>query len=229
MRVPLHGPAYSKAAGILAVVLTATMITGCDSLINPPATPGPETMVSFSLEGTTDDGILRAFRKATQAYLLFTRPDSVQRDTLLRIFPHDGLARVRLVLDTRERVNALGVYGQLRAGSHPLFESFRVIRVELGKPTSVQMPVSPIPAHLVADRVQFVMTVGDTVHLSSAVLFATGDTIPGLAGVWSSGNAQIVAVTPGGISLGRGAGEAFLHVGYGELRDSVGVRVLANR
>jgi hypothetical protein len=214
------------AVGLLAAVVTAS----CDKLLTDPAPALPEVIVSFNVDGATLGGAAQAFDKVNRAYLLFVRPDSAQRDTLVRVTHVNGAARVRLILKSKERVHALGVYAQLRRGEAPLFQGSKVIRIEVGKPTSAQIPILPVPFRLRADRHALTLpAVGDTAHLSSAVLFATGDTIHGLAGTWSSDNADIVFVTQAGLAVGRNQGQTVLRARYGELSDSVVARVLGGR
>ena len=167
----------------LCGLASAIALASCDDLLTDPAPAQPEVVVSFSVEGAAIGGAAQAFDKVNRAYLLFVRPDSAQRDTIIRVTHVNGLARARLILNTKERVNALGVYAQLRRGEAPLFQGSRIIRIELGKPTSAEIPISPVPAYLRADRnVLTLAAVGDTARLSTAVLFATGDTISGVAG-----------------------------------------------
>ena len=108
------------------VLLAATFIASCDALLTDPAPAQPEVTVSFQVDGVTIGGAAEAFDKANWAYLLFTRPDSTQRDTLVRVSHVDGVARARLVIKSKERVDALGVYAQLLRGLNPLFHGARV-------------------------------------------------------------------------------------------------------
>lgn len=208
-------------------LLGAIFMASCDELLTDPAPALPEVIVSFQVDGATIGGAAQAFDKANLAYLLFTRPDSAQRDTLVWITHVDGVARARLIIKSNERVSALGVYAQLRRGLAPLFHGSRVIRIEVGKPTSAEIPILPVPTYVRADRqALFLPVVGDTARLSSAVLFATGDTIHGLAGTWSSDNAEIVLVTQAGLAVGLSQGQTILRTRYGELSDSVVAHVL---
>lgn len=208
-----------------AVLFLFPLLFACDLLMAPPAEETPETTIAFSLEELPLGRSGLAFDKADRVYLLFSRPDSVQRDTIVPLSRSDGLARARLVLDPRERVDALGVYAQLMAGPAGLFEGFKIVRVVLGEPTTAQIPLAPIPAHLVADRHLLAMTVGDTIRLSAALLFATGDTISRGSGQWLSDNGQVAAVSAAGLAWARAPGATLLRVGFQELRDSVLVQV----
>ncbi len=204
-------------------------LTGCDALLTEPAPAGPEVAVSFQVDAS-GDGVSRAFSRINRAYLQFIRPDSARRDTLVRVVDVDGVKRVRLRLDTRERVRALGVAAELRFNDKALFKGVRVIRIQIGAPTSAEIPLSPIPAFVRAgERTIRFQHVGDTARLSAAVLFATGDTIPGAPVQWTSANPEVVFVTPAGLAAARQPGETELFVAHGALRDTVLARVAGNR
>jgi hypothetical protein len=215
---------------ISALAVLVFGVTACDALLTDPAPASPDIDMSFAIEGATSDGVVAAFDRVNRVYLRFTRPDSVQRDTIIRFTHTDGVAKVRLVLDTKERVAALGIFAELRVNTTPLFQGARVIRVENGTATSAEITLAPVPAHLRADRNALVFeNVGDTVRLASAVLFASGDTIPDAAGSWVSEDATIVQVTPAGLAIARHVGETRLLVRFGSLTDTVPARVLKER
>lgn len=212
----------------LAVALCAAVASaGCDALLTEPAPAPPEVSVSFALQAADGPGVGAAFAKVDRVFLRFVRPDSASRDTVIRLSPRDGTARVRLVLDTRERISALGVFAALAKGGDPLFEGSRVVRVQVGQPTSAEIPLTPVAARVRASRPAIQLTVGDTLRLSSSVTFATGDTIAGLTGVWASENPLVVFVTPGGLAAARQTGDTRLVVRYRDLADTVLARVRA--
>lgn len=218
-----------RAASVLSLA-AAGAVAGCDTLLTEPAPGAAEVRVSFAVEGVDAGGTAAAFEKADRVFLRFTRPDSVQRDTVVRIAPREGVARARLVLDTKERVKALGVYAQLRRGQAPLFEGARVIRVEVGEPTSAEIALTPVPFALRADRDQVTFQQpGDTVHLASALLYATGDVLAARAGTWASTAPDVVFVTQSGIAAARKKGQALLVVSHGTLADTVAARVEGGR
>lgn len=218
----------APACGLLLALALAS--TGCDALLTAPAPAVSEIAVSFLVDGPAERGVTRAFDKVDRVYLLFVRPDSAQRDTILRLTPSDGVARVRLVLHSDERVQALGIFAQLRSGQASLFQGQRVIRVESGTPTSTEITLSAIAAALRADRrLVSLATVGDTTRLSATAHFATGDTLATGVGTWVSEDPSIVLVTPAGLVAGRAVGETHLVVRYQGLADTILARVVAGR
>lgn len=218
----------ARTGGLL--ILAAVAASGCDALLTEPAPALPEVEVSFAIEGAATDGIAQAFDKVNRVYLLFVRPDSAKRDTIIRVTPREGVAKVRLVLETNERVHALGVYAQLLAGQAPLFEGQRVIRVQIGTPTSAEIQLSAIPSSLRADRPSLSLPmVGDTTRISATLRFASGDTLAAGVGTWTSQNPDIVFVTGGGLAVGRAVGVTQLIVRFQELADTVQARVVSGR
>ena len=213
-----------------AITFVATTSSACEALLTDPAPATPDVDVSFTLEGEAAGGMAEAFDRVDRVYLVFTRADSAQRDTVIRVTNEDGVARVRLKLDTKERIPALGVYAELRVNTAALFKGSSVIRVQLGETTSAEIALSPIGAFVQPDRQLLTLqSVGDTIRLSSAVLFASRDTIPGLSGMWAAEDASIIAVTPAGLTLARHVGQTRLLLRYGTLTDTINARVLRER
>ena len=201
---------------IWAITFVATTVSACKALLTDPAPTTPDVEVSFTFEGESRGGVAEAFDRVNRVYLLFTRADSAQRDTVIRVTNEDGVVRVRLKLDTKERIPALGVFAELRANTAALFKGSRVIRIELGAPTSVEIALSPIGAFVQPDR-------------QLLTLQSVGDTIPGLSGRWAAADASIVAVTPAGLALAGHVGQTRLLLRYGTLTDTINARVLRER
>lgn len=228
VRLPVRPGRLAVGAWLVGTVVAFG--SACESLLVDPAPATPEVLVSLTVEGAASGGVTQAFDRVNRALLRFTRPDSASRDTVIRVTNENGVARARLILDTKERVSALGVYAELRANTVPLFAGARIIRVESGTATSVEIGISPVPASIRADRQALqLQQVGDTARLSSAVLFASNDTISGLAGEWFSENPAIVFVTPAGLAVAREVGETRLLVRYQSLADTVSARVVSGR
>ncbi len=219
-------PGAATAWTLAAACLSLAALAGCDALLVSPAPAAPDLSVSFALAGASADGTAAAFAKADRVWLRFIRADSATRDTIIRTRPRGATVRVRLALDTRERVKGLGVQAELRLGGRALFAGHAIVAVEPGKPVSATIPIAPVAAALRVDRdVPTFEALGDTIRLASAVLFATGDTIPGVAASWSSEADSIVQVTRAGLAIARGDGRTRLLARYGPLADSVAVRV----
>ena len=218
-------PRY-RVVRLVAVLVACSGVAGCESLLVEPAERAADASVSFSLAVETG-GAAEAFARVDRVYLRFASGDTVRRDTVLHVVQEDAGIRVRLALHTDEQVPALGIYAELRAGDATLFKGAKIVRVEPGVPVLAEVPLLPVPAILTASVSELSLPlVGDTVRLSSAVLFASGDTIPGLAGEWSSENPLIAIVSPSGLVLARAVGQTKLFVRYEGFEKVVPVGVL---
>ena len=156
----------------------ATTLSACEALITDPAPATPDLTVQFQIVGTTIGGTAEAFAKVNRLSLRFLRADSTSRDTVLAVRATDGRIRTGIVLETQERIAALGIIAELRVGPGPLFTGGRVVQVDPGVPTTAQIPLQPVPARVLASTQTLTLVgLGQTAQLGSAVLYATPDTI----------------------------------------------------
>jgi uncharacterized protein YjdB len=218
------------------VPIALLVAAGCDVLLTDPA-PAPELTLAFApvaaapdaaatTSSAPDAGTTRAFGRIDRVRLRLVRPDSVARDTVVRVSVVDGTVRARLVLQSRERVPALGIFAELRAGDQPLFTGGAIKQIRLGEPLSVRMEMSPIPVALLVPATGVTLTaLGDSVRLPAAAVFATGDTILGASVTWTSANPGVVEAR-GAFGLARGQGETQLTARVATLTARLTARVV---
>lgn len=192
-----------------------------------PAPATPELTVAFQISGPVIGGTPQAFAKVNRLALRFVRADQSTRDTLLFVRPQDGRLRAGIALETEERIAALGIQAELRFGPLPLFTGGSIVPIDPGAPTTAQIQLQPVPARVLANLQTLDLTLQQTAQLSSAVLYATTDTIEGLTGLWSSDDPAVALVSPAGLVLAQGRGSTNLVVGFaaGLLADTVRVTV----
>jgi alpha-tubulin suppressor-like RCC1 family protein len=83
--------------------------------------------------------------------------------------------------------------------------------LQSGGAAEVRLTPAPVPAGVrLPASLPRMSSLGDTLHLQAVVVFATGDTIPGLEVGWSTPDTAVVAVTPQGRVIARAEGEARL-------------------
>jgi hypothetical protein len=208
--------ALAAAAGI--------SLAACDALMTDPAPATPELTLAFQIIGAPMGGTDEAFAKVNRVFLRFLRADDTSRDTVLFARPTDGRLRTGLVLETQERISALGVVAQLRFGTLTLFQGSGVVQIDPGVPTTANIPLTPVPGSVLASQQAITLQLqppGVSAQLTSAVLYATTDTIDGLAGGWTSTDPTIVAVSPAGLAVAQGRGTTDLIVAFAGLADTV--------
>lgn len=211
---------------MLAVLLGPALLSACDLLLTEPAPPSAEVRVSFQIGATPLGGNAAAFSRVRRASLRFVRQDSSFRDTVVAVVPFQGVARAAVALQAGERIEALGIQAQLGFGTTALFEGGTVVQIVPGQPTTAPIVLLPVPARVQADRPNFLFSgIGATAQFQSAVLYASGDTITGLQGVWTSDDPAVVSVAPTGLALATGVGTTLLEVRLGALADTVQVGV----
>lgn len=213
-----------RARRLGAALLGALAVAGCDLLMTDPAPPPATVEVSFQIvpEPEVVGGPATAFSKIRRVLLRFARPDDTTRDTILAVTPVDGRIRLPVALPVPDRIDALGIEASLGVGTEALFEGFTVVDIVPGEPTRVNVDIVPVPRRVAPDRPALAIpNVGDVVPLSSAVLFATGDTITGLSGSWLSENPQVIDVTPDGVATAFSLGQTRLEVRYGILAETI--------
>lgn len=206
----------------VASLATLAGLTGCDLLLTDPAAPPMTVEVSFQVVGAPLGGPAEAFAKVRRATLRLARSDDTVRDTVFSVTPVGGLIRVPVALDVAERVDALGIAASLGTLTTTLFQGGTVVRIEPGEPISAVVPVEPVPAAVVGPApMVLIPNLRDPVQISSAVLFASGDTITGLEGTWVSENPQIISITPDGTATAFGFGQTRLAVSYDLFADTI--------
>ncbi|CAN5670665.1 hypothetical protein BH23GEM7_BH23GEM7_12090 [soil metagenome] len=103
-------------------------------------------------------------------------------------------------------------------------------RVELQRGGITRVEVAPraiADAVLLSAPLAPIGALGDTVQLCGVVLFATGDTIPGLVPVWRTLDPGIAEISPDGRLIARAEGEARIVGEYQQSIDTVWVMVRA--
>jgi hypothetical protein len=204
----------------LLVAGSAAALSACEALITDPAPPTTEVTLQFQTL-IPIGGTATAFSKVSTLHLRFVRADESSRDTVLFVRPLEGRLRAGISLETDERISALGVQAQLAAGPLPLFSGAAIVPIDPGAPTTAQIPLQPIPARVLASQQTLTLAPLETALLSSAVLYATSDSIEGLAGAWVSLDPTVVTVSPDGIALGQNRGTTELVVTFANLSDTV--------
>ena len=212
----------------MALVLS----TAGDELFVDPAPALAPMSLAIALDsddGSASSGPFEAFKKADRVWIRLTRVTTgPQFDTIVRLSRSETSARVQLAVSADQGRGPIQIATQVRLRELALFEGATVAALEVGTPQRVEVTLTAIPAALsVPDSVRTLTAIGDSARLSATVLFATGDTIPGLPVTWLSDNPAVAAITSESWVVARGEGEAHLAARHGSFVGTLPVRVEA--
>lgn len=196
-------------------------IVGCDVMSVESGAAPLDVSIQFQVDPTSPE-LAATIAAADRVWLSIETPAGASRDTLILIRNEGLAARARVRLSPEEAVSGLRVGAELRILSTPLFRGEAVLS---GGPAGLganDFTVSPVPwsisapvASLGYDRY------GESADLTSPILFANGDAIPGWTATWTSDDTSIVEVTPDGTATSRGNGSTVLTGTFGSLRLSI--------
>lgn len=209
MRASIH----PRTRAALAALLAAAGAAACADLLAPPAAVPARLSVSWALDPgapALQTGAGRAFDRADHAHLWVSRGDALVLADSFDISPAGtgGVIRRALELKLERAEEELEVAVQLHWQGHHLFTGASTVRLARGRQDSAAVELLPVPATVSIAAVPVVEAIGDTVPLSGAVLFATGDTIPGAALEWSTPDSAVATLIPGGRLVARAEGTA---------------------
>lgn len=148
-------------------------------------------------------------------------------DEVVRVEPVGGQITVALEFELEGTGADALVEVELRAGQAGLFAGEGSATLERGRTARAEISLAAIPAGIrIPEPPAPLEALGDTLRLDGAVVFATGDTIPGLAVEWESENPAVVSVTSDGVAVAVSQGEAVLAASFGEFRETLPVQVV---
>ena len=232
-RAAAHTNMYLPGWRSIAPLFVALVLsTACDRLLVDPA-QAPEPMsvalALVSADASGSSGPLEALSKADRVWIRLTRVSTGhQFDTIVHLSRTDTKTRVQLAVSADQGRGPIQIATQVRVRELALFEGATVAALEVGVPQRVEVALTAVPAALsLPDSVRTLTAIGDSARLSAAVLFATGDTIPGLPITWTSDNPAVAAVTSGTWVVAKREGEARLAATHGSLARVLPVRVEA--
>jgi uncharacterized protein YjdB len=218
---------------LLGGLLALFLVVGCtDMLVNPG--PGRDAALSVRLqvaptaEPEASGSLAEAFDRATAVRVRIVRPDRPTFDTTLVLPPPAQVRRVGPIsvpmLQARERAQ---LFVDLLLGESLLFQSEpEEIELRAGATTESSVPVTAVPAGIRAPTsIPELTSLRDTVQLESAVVFGSGDPIPGLALTWSTPDTSIVELSPQGRLVARAEGDARIVGRFAEFTVNLTARV----
>lgn len=214
-------PLLASAIG-LALALAA-----CDGT---PTEGGPTEEplgLRLSVAAASAGGPADAFRAADALHALVAREGdgSVLLEGTFPFDPDDEAESASIAVPVEESSVDVSIEITLLGGDEPLFRGGASATLRGSERTTAEVELEPVPGGLVVPERIEIDALHDTVPPGGAVLFATGDTIPGLRPVWTPDESGVVAVTPDGALVSLQEGEAEVLAGYDQFAETTVVQV----
>jgi uncharacterized protein YjdB len=214
-------PVLAAAFGLAFVACEGTL------LVQPQDVPPASIVVTYDLGITPgSDGAARAFDRVDGVRIRLSQNGAVKIDTVLA-FRGDaagGSAALALPVDGQETSFQADL--DLLLDRAPLFRGNAPFSVGPGQVRTVDVSLAPVPAGVqVPEGVPTLRALNDSVPLAAAVVFASGDTIPGLTPRWTSLDPGVVEVVAGGWLVARGEGSTVVLAQLLEFAEPLSVQV----
>ena len=224
-------PFSAGAAGLVAALLLGACGDGREAPTGI-AEPGAASLAVEATIGPSDADPAATVRDAYRAAdsldlrLLRLADETTVLDRTLAFDPSGERTEVPLEITLEGASEDFLLDLTLRRAEDPLFRGSVDVTLRAGETAEVEVPLDPVPAGLLAspDSLRFI-ALGDTAAASAAVLFATGDSIPGLAPAWSSTDPQVAESLSDGRFASVSAGRASAVASFAAFRDTVALVV----
>jgi uncharacterized protein YjdB len=214
--------------------LLALLLGACDGgVFHPGAEPEPAAL-SLGLPSldllaaASEEGIADAFRKVDGVRVV-VQASSAQTPLLDRTLPVGSPGeeiRLRVEVPLDDLAVGISVTVQMFRGTDLLFQGADDLTLERGRLAQAEVSVEPVPAGVVLGPPPAPLAaLGDETQLSAAVVFATGDVIPGLRATWQSLAPEVVSVTEDGLARAESEGVATLQASHEGFSASLEVEV----
>lgn len=220
-----------------ALLAAAVLAAACESDLQGPEEGAALRTGSLAVTGSiseadTDRAAARtlsaAFDSTDAVAVRLVDPagDTALVDRVRPFDPSEGTAEMRVETRIQGDSATLGLELDLRRGEAPLFSASRPVTLRAGSTVTAEVSLSPVAAGVAAPPGPIVLpTVGDTARVEGAVLFATGDTIPGRSPTWSSDDSAIVTATADGLLTAAAVGTTTVTASFEGHTDDVEVVV----
>lgn len=168
----------------------------------------------------------RAFERVDRVAVRVAGGGDVLVDEVVQASRRDGEIHLEFSFDLRNPSLEADLEVTLRTLDSSLFEGEGRVLLRRGRTARAQLPLHPVPGGLALPSDPGALeALGDTLVLGGAVVFATGDTIPGLTVEWASLTPDILTVSPTGTAVAIAEGEAQLRASFGDFARSLFLRV----
>lgn len=196
--------------GLLVLLIASlTLAVGaCDDAGTGPASDRTPLAFSLSVAGPAE-----AFDRADRLAVRVLAANVTVLDTVMVFRSRGEDARVRLNVPRGSEGETASVQVELRLGARPLFTGAAANVSLSGAADPVAITLRPVVASIVVPAVTpTIGTIGGTIPLAAAAVFATGDTIPGVQFTFTSLDPGVVTVTADGLVRARAEGTGRIEI-----------------
>lgn len=222
-------PDRTIRAGLCALAVALAVIA-CEDAPMGSAVPEPASVdvaFTFGTTGELSASPRQAYLKTDRLWLRFRDAASTREESEIGFQPTSSETRIPLVIPLRGATESMRFELEIRRGADAVFRGATDVVLQAGRTTSVTVTLEPVIWAVVAAEPAAPLTaLGDSLVMSAAAVFVTGDTLDGVPMHWSSLDPGVVSVDDAGTAVARADGTARLVVSAAGLEDAVVVRVV---
>ena len=211
--------------------LSVVSLAACQELLVEPALEAPAALtLSVAPTGTpqpaTGEGMGAVFDEADRLRIQLLRNGDVVESVDQEFAPSGSETRIQLQVQVEQEAEVFQLEIAVLFQDQEIFEAERSVELRQGETTSAEVGLEPVPAGVeVEDGPVVLEAIGEEAQLSGAVVFATGDPIPGLGLTWSTQDTDVISLGSDGGVTALSQGEAHVVGAYEDFSRTVTVTV----
>jgi len=216
-----------RRAWLAGALLGAALTPACQDRFFAPGATRAGLALSYA-RASVAGGASSAYDKLDAVHVQLLASDATLLDTTVAFVPGATDTHVPLAVDLKGASSLpVDVAVELMSKGADIFDGSASAMLAQGKSTPVTVTLTPVPAGLTLSPLPTLTALGDTVQASGTVLFATGDSVAGLAPSWRSLSPNVVSATSTGTVVALGEGTGQLQASYGGMTQTANVTVAA--
>jgi uncharacterized protein YjdB len=188
--------------------------------------------LSLDVAGASEQGspgLSRAFDRVDRIRVAVYRGETAVVDTTFDLSPSGSDTALRLpvtITSEMQQTQSFGVIVELLRAEQRLFQGSGTAALQAGMTTQVAIQLDPVASGVAVPASLATLTApGDSLRPGGAVVFATGDTIPGLAVTWTTPDTAVARIHDNGYAVAAGEGTATLTGRFGSFSGTVNLDV----
>jgi hypothetical protein len=219
MKRHLRVPACLGLLAVLSACERAQLVESTDALL--PA--GVDVVYSLAAGGPVE-----AFQKSNRLLLRFRDSSTTRLESQVTFDGAASTTRVPVLVRLRRPSETMTFDLEVRRDANAVFRGTTRVPLRTGRTTTTSVVLEPVIAGIrMTDSIPQLTAWGDSVRLSAAAVFATGDTLPNVLIQWASLDTSVAKVDEQGVVVARTDGTARITARSGSLSDTGTVRILA--